>query len=213
MPSVARNLLAVDLIIVRHARPVRQILHEGEGADPELSDIGLEQALRAADFLEGEGIDHIVSSTMTRAVQTATPLAERLGHEIERVDDLKESDHRSNAYVPTDEMSPDDPETAHYFHGNLHDAVFSDGYGEFESRVRRGFQHVVDTNRSKRVVVFCHAMVIMVYLRTIMGIDDVFSLTVDYCGINRVRASSGGVRTVRSVIETHHVRDLIDWEA
>lgn len=203
----------MDLIIVRHARPVRQIVDEGEGADPELSGVGREQALRTADFLESEGIDHIVSSTMTRAVQTAMPLAERLGYEIERVDDLKESDHRSNAYVPTEEMSPDDPETAHYFHGNLHDAVFSDGYGEFEARVRRGFQHVVDTNKGKRVAVFCHGMVTMVYLRTILGIDDVFSLTVDYCGINRVRASSSGVRTVRSVNETHHVRDLIDWDA
>ena len=43
-------------------------------------------------------------------------------------------------------------------------------------------------------------MVTMVYLRTILGIDDVFSLTVDYCGINRVRASSGGVRTADAAL-------------
>lgn len=203
----------MDLLIVRHARPVRQVVADGAGADPELSELGVHQAERAAEFLATEGIDHIVSSTMRRAVQTAVPLAERLGLDIERLDDLKESDHRSNAYVPTEEMSPEDPDTAHYFHGNLHDAVFSDGYGEFERRVTRGFQHVIDTNRSKRVAVFCHGMVTMVFLKSILGIDDVFSLTVDYCGINRVRASSSGVRTVRSVNETHHVRDLIDWEA
>jgi probable phosphoglycerate mutase len=203
----------VDLIVVRHARPVRQVVEEGEGADPELSEVGLEQAARTADFLVGEGIDHVVSSTMLRARQTAQPLAEKLGLEVEQVDDLKESDHRSNAYVPSEEMSPDDPATAHYFHGNLHDAVFSDGYGDFEHRVVRGFQHVIDTQRSKRVAVFCHGMVTMVYLRTILGIDDVFSLTVDYCGINRIRAASSGARTVRSVNETHHVRDLIDWDA
>ena len=48
------------------------------------------------------------------------------------MDDLKESDHRSKAYVPMEEMSPDDPETAHYFHGNLHETIFSDGYDAFE---------------------------------------------------------------------------------
>ncbi len=54
-------------------------------------------------------------------------------------------------------------------------------------------------------------MVTSVFLRTILRFDDPLSLTVDYCGISRVRASSTGVRSVRSVNETHHVRDLIDW--
>lgn len=187
-------------------------MDEGEGgADPELSEIGCRQAERTADYLITEDIDHIVSSTMTRAVQTAEPLAAKLGLDIEPLDDIKESDHRSHAYVPTEEMSPDDPDTAHYFHGNLHDAVFSDGYGDFERRVTRGFDHIISTNKSRRVAVFCHGMVTAVFLQTILGYDDVFSLTVDYCGINRVRASSTGVRSVRSVNETHHVRDLIDW--
>ncbi len=201
----------MDLFIVRHARPVRQVVQGDAGADPELSEIGLEQARRTADFLESEGIDHIVSSTMRRAYETAVPLAERLGYEIEQIDDIKESDHRSAMYVPMEEMSPDDPETAHYFEGDLMEVVFSDGYHEFEDRVVRGFQQIIDTNRSKRVAVFCHGMVTAVFLKTILGIHDVFSLSVDYCGINRVQASSQGHRTVRSVNETHHVRDLIEW--
>lgn len=202
----------MDLIIIRHARPVRHVIDGAEGAaDPGLSEIGRAQAERTAAYLEAEGVDHVVASTMTRAYETAVPLAARVGVEIETLDDIKESDHASHVYVPAEEISADDPDTAHFFEGNLHDHVFSDGLEAFEERVLRGFAHIVDTNRSKRVAVFCHGMVTAVYLRTILRFDDPLSLTVDYCGISRVRASSTGIRSVRSVNETHHVRDLIEW--
>lgn len=202
----------MDLFVIRHARPERHVVGDGLGsADPGLSEVGREQAQRTCEFLRAEGIDHVVSSTMRRAYETALPLAEILGREVEQLDDLKESDHRSSVYVPAEEMSPDDPDSAHYFQGNVHDHVFSDGLEAFTEQVSRGFQHVIDTNRSKRVAVFCHGMTTSVFLRTILGFDDPLSLTPDYCGISRVRASSTGVRSVRSINETHHVRDLIEW--
>ena len=109
-------------------------------------------------------------------------------------------------------MSPDDPDTAHYFDTeSLEDHVFSEGIEAFEARVHRGFEHVIATNRGRRVAVFCHGMVIAVYLKTIMGLDDVFAVRADYCGLTRVQASSTGVRSVRSFNETHHVSDLIEW--
>lgn len=202
----------MDLIIIRHGRPLRHVVAgDGETADPGLSEVGQEQAARTADYLHAEGVDHVVASTMARAYETAQPLAGKLGVEVETIDEIKESDHASHVYVPAEEISPDDPDTAHFFEGNLHDHVFSDGLEAFEERVLRGFQHIIDTNRSRRVAVYCHGMVTAVFLRTILRFDDPLSLTVDYCGISRVRASSTGVRSVRSVNETHHVRDLIEW--
>jgi len=204
----------VDLFIFRHGRPVRQVVDAGSGgaADPELSDLGRQQALRAAGFLRDHEIHHVVSSTMLRAHQTAIPTADMLGLEIERIDDLKESDHASNVYVPLEEMSPNDPDTAHYFDADsLEDHVFSEGIEAFQERVQRGFEHVIATNKGRRVAVFCHGMVIAVYLKTIMGLDDVFAMRADYCGLTRVQASSTGVRSVRSFNETHHVSDLIEW--
>ncbi|MEM9465469.1 MAG: histidine phosphatase family protein [Actinomycetota bacterium] len=201
----------MDLYIIRHGRPVRQTVGEDEGADPELSDIGHEQARRTAAYLEDQGIDHVVSSTMRRAFQTAIPTAEMLGVDVEQLEDLIESDHRSNTYVPLEEMSADDPDTAHYFDlDNLEDHIFSDGIEEFQQRVVRGFEHVIATNRGKRVAVFCHGMVTTVYLKSLIGIDDVLSMRPDYCGLTQVQASSTGIRTVRSFNETHHIRDLIE---
>ncbi len=187
------------------------MLGDGTAADPGLSDTGREQARRTAEYLRSEGIDHIVSSTMRRAIETAAPLAEALGHTVEELDDIKESDHKNSVYIPAEEMSPDDPDAAHFFEGNIHDHVFSDGLDAFTERVSRGFQHIIDTNKSKRVAVFCHGMTTSAFLRTILRFEDPLMITVDYCGISRVQASSTGVRSVRSINETHHVRDLIEW--
>ena len=196
--------------MIRHARPVRDEAPEGGSADPALADVGRLQAEAAADYLADEAVDHIVSSSMKRAVQTAEPLAGRLGLGIETLDDLRESDHRSRIYVPAEEYSRDDPATAHYYDADLSETIFSDGYEEFRARVHSGFEHVIRTNRSRTVAVYCHGMVTGVYLQTLLGIDDPLSLLVDYCGITRVAASGTGVRTVRSVNETHHVRHLLE---
>ena len=198
--------------MIRHARPVRDEAAEGASADPVLAELGHLQARATAEYLAGEGIDHIASSSMKRAMQTAEPLADRLGLSVEMLDDLRESDHRSRIYVPSEEWSRDDPAVAHYYDEDrdLSDTIFSDGYDEFRDRVERGFEHVIRANRSRTVAVFCHGMVTGVYLQILLGIDDPLSLLVDYCGVSRVAASSTGVRTVRSVNETHHVRHLLE---
>ncbi|MDG2028204.1 MAG: histidine phosphatase family protein [Acidimicrobiales bacterium] len=201
----------MDLYIIRHGRPERHVVTDGGSADPPLSEIGQQQAKRTAEFLEHEGIDHVVASTMTRAHQTAMPTSELLGLEIELLSDIEESDNQNAVYVPAEEISPDDPDTAHFFEGDLMDHVFSEGIEPFTERVTRGFQHIIDTNKSKKVAVFCHGMVTTIFLRTILDFPDPLSLTIDYCGLNRVMAASNGIRTIRSVNETHHVRDLIEW--
>lgn len=201
----------MDLYIIRHGRPVRQTVGENEGADPELSEIGWQQAEAIRDHLRDEGIHHVVSSTMRRAHQTAMPTAEMLGVEVEQLEDLIESDHRSNAYVPLEEMSPDDPDSAHYFNtDNIEDLIFSDGIDAFQERVVRGFDHVIATNKGRKVAVFCHGMVTVVYLKALIGLGDVLSLRPDYCGLTQVQASSTGIRSVRSFNETMHVRHLLE---
>ncbi|MEM7142784.1 MAG: histidine phosphatase family protein [Actinomycetota bacterium] len=201
----------MDLYIIRHGRPERQVVEDGGAADPPLSELGWQQAKRIAEFLEHERIDHVVASTMTRAHQTAMPTAEMLGIDVELLSDIEESDNKNTVYIPAEEMSPDDPDAAHFFEGDLMDHVFSEGIGPFTERVTRGFQHIIDTNKSRRVAVFCHGMVTSTFLRTILEFPNPLSLQVDYCSLSRVRASSTGVRSVRSINETHHVRDLIEW--
>ena len=196
----------MELIIVRHALPESEKRDDGP-ADPPLSPLGLQQAEATADLLATEGVDHVVTSTMQRAIQTGRPLADRLGLTPERLGDLKESDYRRNSYTPVEEMGSDHEVIREFLNDPL--SMFADGYEAFRDRVTVALDAVVADNRGRTVAVFCHAMVVGVYLQTLLGLNDPFAVMADYCGITRVAASSTGIRSVRSFNETGHLRDLV----
>ncbi len=196
----------MELIIVRHALPESEKRDDGP-ADPPLSPLGLQQAEATADLLATEGVDHVVTSTMQRAIQTGQPLADRLGLTPEHLGDLKESDYRRNSYTPVEEMSADHEVIREFLNDPL--SMFADGYEAFRDRVTVALDAVVTHNRGRTVAVFCHAMVVGVYLQTLLDLNDPFAVMADYCGITRVAASSTGIRSVRSFNETGHLRDLV----
>ena len=69
----------MELLLVRHALPLRVERDDGMPADPPLGDEGQRQAERLARWLEGERIDAIYASPLQRAVETAQPLATSRG--------------------------------------------------------------------------------------------------------------------------------------
>ena len=88
-------------------------------------------------------------------------------------------------------------------------SMFADGYEAFRDRSTVALDTVVADNRGRTVAVFCHAMVVGVYLQTLLGLNDPFTVMADYCGLPRVAASSTGIRSVRSFNETGHLRHLV----
>ncbi|HEX6238148.1 MAG TPA: histidine phosphatase family protein [Acidimicrobiales bacterium] len=86
---------STELLLVRHGEsvPARDgqsfPLVDGHG-DPELAPEGYEQARRIAERLEHEDISAIYVTTLRRTVETAAPLAERLGLELRVEPDLRE---------------------------------------------------------------------------------------------------------------------------
>ena len=196
----------MELIIVRHALPESEERDDGP-ADPPLTSLGLRQAEATADLLATEGVDHVVTSTMQRAIQTGRPLAARLGLTPECLEGLKESDYRRSSYTPVEEMDADHEVIREFMDDPL--SMFADGYEAFRNRVTVALDAVVAGNRGRTVAVFCHAMVVGVYLQTLLGLNDPFAVMADYCGVTRVAASSTGIRSVRSFNETGHLRDLV----
>ena len=195
----------MELLVIRHALPEAEVRDDGP-ADPPLSPLGLRQAEATADFLAGETVDAIVTSTMRRAIETGRPLAERLDISPTRLDGLKESDHQRASYTPMEDMDKDHEVIQEYLEDPL--LMFSDGYDTFRYRIRDTFDAIVANHSGQAVAVFCHSMVASVYLQTVLGHDDPFALISDYCGISRVTASSTGIRTLRSIYETAHLRHL-----
>ena len=199
----------MELLIIRHARPVAETRSEGGGsADPPLSPIGVKQAEATAEFLKSQGIQHVVSSTMTRAIQTAEPFSIHTGLKIEMIDDLKEADFDRNSYTPIEEMDPDHPFIKEYLEDP--ESIFGGDLEGFRKRTTNAFNHLIEEHKGSVVAVFCHGMVMGVFLQSLLGHDNPVALQPDYCGITRVTASSSGLRSIRSINETSHVRHLLD---
>ena len=198
----------MELIIVRHGRPIRVEGAEGV-ADPELAPVGLEQAEAVADYLENYPIDLIVSSPLLRARQTAAPLGSRLGLEPVIIPDLAEIDRDSDTYIPMEEVKEsggeewqaiiDDPDS---MHGDV-------DIDAFAKRVHLAFENVIAENPGRTVVAFCHAMVTMCYLQQMLGYADRYGIRVDYAGITRIQASRNGARSVRCANEPMHLGDKV----
>jgi 2,3-bisphosphoglycerate-dependent phosphoglycerate mutase len=85
----------MDLLLIRHGESEAYVdgqpfdLVDGQG-DPPLSADGQEQAKRVCARLAGAGIEAIYVSTLRRTAQTAAPLAEQTGLDLQAESDLRE---------------------------------------------------------------------------------------------------------------------------
>ena len=80
------------LFLVRHAQSGSNIAHAIDTAIPgaPLTELGLEQAARLAARLADEHFDTVAASPLTRAQQTAQPLADYRGRSVLTLDGLRE---------------------------------------------------------------------------------------------------------------------------
>lgn len=79
----------IDVVLVRHAQPDWE--PSGRAVDhPALSEHGRQQARALAEALSEERFDACYTSTLGRAIETSTPVAERLRVEFERCSWLDE---------------------------------------------------------------------------------------------------------------------------
>jgi len=195
----------MELILIRHALPVRREVLEG-AADPELSEDGLAQANHLADYLGIEPIHAIYSSPLRRAVQTAAPLAERLSLPVTIVDDVAEYDRLSSAYVPVEELkATNDPRWQQMIDNEWDNP--DETRSEFIDRLQGAIEAIVAQHRSQNVAIVCHGGVINAYLARVLGTPDSASFFYpNYTSIHRVVAGAGGQRQIISVNETPHLR-------
>lgn len=198
----------MDLILIRHALPQRAD-GDAASADPPLSSLGHRQADATARFLAREPIDHVVVSPLQRAQQTAQPLCHLLDLKFEIVEGLRESDPFGGSYIPAEEVSTDHPIVTSFAEDPLSLFANDGGFERFRAGVIGALDEVVAANRGRTVAAFCHGTVIGSYLTAVIGHEDPFLLLPDYCGLYRLKASLGGVRTLRSANETGHVRELL----
>jgi probable phosphoglycerate mutase len=194
----------MELLLIRHALPVRRELDEG-AADPELAPDGTQQAKRLAEYLGAESLDAVYASPLRRAVQTAEPVAERQGVDVALVDDVAEWDRTSSEYVPVEELkAANDPR----WHAMLAGEWGADETIEqFMARVVTGLERLIAVHRGQRIAVVCHGGVINGYVSHVLGLADATGFFYpNYTSIHRIAAASSGERSIVTLNETPHLR-------
>ncbi|MBV9512659.1 MAG: histidine phosphatase family protein [Mycobacteriaceae bacterium] len=200
----------MQLLLIRHALPLRS--RPGEGADPELSDVGFEQANRLLHVVDRDPIARVLSSPQRRAQQTAAPISDALGLPVETDDRLAEYDRDLAHYVPIEQIRVEFPEEwDRLAAGHLPSGVDEDA---FVKRVVAALADVVAVgDHHDTVALVSHGGVINVILHHILGTERLLVFPIDYASITRLRYSRRGEFTVAEVNTTEHVWDLLPRNA
>jgi len=196
----------MQLLLIRHALPLRT--EAGEGSDPELAEVGWDQASRLPDALARFPIARVISSPQRRAVQTAQPLAQQLGLPVDIDERLAEYDRGLAQYVPIEQVRSEHPqEWARMLAGQLPSGVDE---SEFRERVRAALTDIAaQAGHEDTVAVFSHGGVINVVLHEILGTKRLLSFPIDYVSVTRLLYSRSGQVAVAAVNSSEHVWDLL----
>ncbi len=201
----------MELVLVRHALPVRIVATEGP-ADPPLTELGHRQADATAEWLKDESFDALYTSPLLRARETAEPIASRVGLEVEIEDGIAEYDRQSEVYIPIEEVKQStDPEIQAHWKALAEDRLedlIADAH-TFRPRVKDAVERMIAAHPGQRVLAICHGGVINVALAEILDLKRSLWFEPAYASIHRIVASRAGIRSIGSINETGHLRGLL----
>ena len=174
--SVAEH---TTLIMVRHGRTAlteSRKISGGDGENPDLSELGNQDAAEVALELTRVGTSGtfsflakpvvVIHSPVKRAVQTASKIAQKLGAELVELDDLREIGFGDWDGLTNEELFAG-YETQYQDWRGSYDVAPPNGESlkDFDVRVNRSLDFILDKFAGKTVVVVAHVMPIRGLLR------------------------------------------------
>ncbi len=204
-----------ELILVRHGETDwnRDKRFQGQ-LDIQLNATGQEQARRVASRLSGSlpgrvdllAAQHIVSSDLLRARETAAPAAQRLGLTCGTTADLREQSFGMLEGLTIAEFAERHPEVLANWRAFRADFEIPGGESvrRFHARVLAGVRHLVDEFAGQTLLVVTHGGVLDMIYRTARAqpLDGPRQIEIPNGGINRVSA-----QVVQGVLQL----DVVDW--
>ncbi len=198
----------MKLMLIRHALP-HHISTPGKLADPNLTPEGQRQAENLADYLKTSPygtVTSLVSSTMTRAIETARPLESALSLPLSTDSRLVEVDSTWTSYgvglkdYPSRRAAWDDMNR-----GRLGDNVFDPKV--FSQTVVDGIEDRISAEKDDDGItaIVCHGGVISAYLAHMVGSTRMFFVDCAYTSITMINAERDGYREILSVNESQHL--------
>jgi len=154
-------MVRTEIHLIRHGQTDWNASGRWQGhADPELSELGREQARQLAEQLEAKRfeVDRVIASDLARAVQTARALSERFDVPLQTLSDLRELHIGRWTGLVREEIAELDLETLEAFEAG--DVRVRPGGGETRAeirvRARRALERLVEAHAGERLLVVTH---------------------------------------------------------
>jgi len=204
---------ATEVVLVRHGASELALagapfpLVDGRG-DPNLSDVGHEQARAVADRLAGEDVDRLFVTPLRRTHQTAAPLAEATGLEPEVVEELAEvrlGEWEGGEYRLR--VAAGDPIIRRVFAEERWDVIpGAESLESLGARVRTGIERVVAATGPDRVAVaVVHGGIVGEACRQATGSRPFAFVHSDNASISRIVVRPSGKWQLRSFNDISHL--------
>ncbi len=200
------------LYLVRHGETLANREYRYIGTrDDTLSSHGQTQAIQLAEALSGLPIAAVYSSPLQRTYHTALPIATRHNLEVQRVDDLRESDFGAWEGLSRTEVLERSPEDSQRLREWEHNTSIAPPGGEsfeaLQQRVVTAAEHLAQAHPDQAIVLVSHVGPIKVLLGAALGapLTSAFRIFLDPATISVVDWRDATYATIRLVNSHAHL--------
>ena len=200
------------IILVRHGQTAwnKRDVIRGQ-SDAPLDETGLAQAAATAARIAAQWKPvALYSSPLRRALQTAQPIADRLGRDVHAVAGFTDMNFGSWQGLSYVEVRRRWPEMAEAWSKRPHTVAFPDGetLAGVRERGMAALHEVIQRHPDQDVVIVGHTVLNRVLLCAVLGLDDSnhWRIGQDTCAVNEIEWRAG-VFFIGSLNDTCHLRE------
>ncbi|WP_024803633.1 bifunctional RNase H/acid phosphatase [Nocardia sp. BMG51109] len=198
------------LLLLRHGQTELSVQRRYSGrGNPPLTELGREQAARAAKHLAAKGdIAEVVTSPLGRARETAEAAAQALGAPVRVLDGLTETDFGDWEGLTFVEAAQQDPERhARWLGDPSLPAPGGESFDQVRERVEAVRRDLVALYPERNVVVVSHVTPIKTLLQLALGVGPslLYRLHLDLASLSVAEFYPDGGASVRLVNDTSYL--------
>ena len=200
-----------EIIIIRHGETEWNKTGRFQGhSDVPLSEEGRAQAEALGKNLVVDHVDAIYASDLTRAMETAAPLAERFGLPVIPDPQLRELNFGAWEGRNFNDVNAENPDAMKNFYNDPEQANIpdSENFTDFQRRVAGRVREIAAQERGKRIVIVSHGASIRILLANLlsMPIRSIWHLSQLNTAVNKIRFDDDGFAIVTLMNDTSHLR-------
>jgi probable phosphoglycerate mutase len=196
-------------LLLRHGQTALSVEKRFSGTgDPELTELGREQAAAAATRLAGSGATAVVCSPLRRARQTAALVAAALGVEVAVEPGLRETDFGDWEGCTFAEVKAKWPrELDDWLADTAVPPPFGESFDATATRVRQARDRVLSSYSGQTVVLVSHVTPIKTLVRFALDAPPsaLYRMHLDLACLSEVAWYADGPAVVRSMNDTSHL--------